>query len=165
MRLAPAVAVAALLAAGCGPPEELDGDDSRVVTQARERLDDAIDTEEALRTSDEEALRLRNLVERAVATRDEVVLSEEVPSLIRGQRIDGRAASAFVAAAQSDPARALRAPAERQVDVPVDGLDDAGEDTRLPTAGNQKAGAFVSDTARDIEPIWPDLADRVRDAV
>ena len=49
--VAAALAAALLGAAGCGAPDSLDSDDDRALAAAREGLDDALDTEETIRTS------------------------------------------------------------------------------------------------------------------
>ncbi len=62
-----AIALALPVATGCGAPDELSRADARELADARERLDDAIDTEETLRTSKAEARRLRAGVREIVA--------------------------------------------------------------------------------------------------
>jgi hypothetical protein len=164
LRAGAAIAAATALLVGCGAPERLDRHDSLVVTQARERLDDAVDTEETLRTSPAEARRLRAEVRRALAKGDRAALAQAAPSLVSHGRIDRGSAAAFLAH-PGDSKAALRRPAEREVDTIVDGLDDADGHTKLPTAGDQTAGSFTDETAAELKPIWPDLAKRLRDAV
>lgn len=176
-----ALAVAAL--AGCGAPDKLSTDDGRRLAGARERLDDAIDTEEALRTSKVEARRLRERVRRLVSGgdfEDERLdefgiaklgqLREVVPSLVivnaEGdvRALDRPATRAFLRFADRDAARALLGPASKQVDVMVQTLDeaDAGPDTDIPVV-KMTAGAYLRETERDVKGIWPSLARRLAD--
>lgn len=55
---------AATLVAGCGGPAKIDRGDANVLEAAREDLDDAVDTEETLRTDPAEARRLVREVRR-----------------------------------------------------------------------------------------------------
>ena len=174
-----AIAVAVL--AGCGDPEKLSVDDGRTLAAARERLDDAIDTEEVLRTSKAEARRLRERVQRIVsdgsfedATLDEFgiarlgQLREIVPSLVildaedTARALDRPATDAFLRFAERDAARALLAPASRQVNSIVKTLDDggAGKDTEIPVV-RQTADAYLRGAERDVRQIWPALAERL----
>ena len=173
------IAVAALT--GCGAPEELSAEDGRALAGARERLDDAIDTEEVLRTSAVEARRLRARVQQLVsdgsfegATLDEFgiarlgQLREVVPSLVildaedAARALDRPATDAFLRFAERDAARALLAPASRQVRSIVKVLDegDAGEDTKIPVVG-QTADAYLREAEREVRRIWPRLAERL----
>ncbi len=179
---AAALAVAAL--AACGEPDTLSDEEGRIVAGARERLDDAIDTEETLRTSRVEARRLRREVERLVsdgsfedATLDEFgiarlgQLRQVVPSLVnldpQGQprSLNRRAAAAFLRYATTDATRAMLEPARRQVSVMLHILDeaDAGKDTQIPVV-KESVEAFLSQLEQDTEPIWPSLGKRVAQA-
>jgi hypothetical protein len=179
------VAVAAALAlSGCGAPEELSEEDGRSLLTARERLDDAIDTEEVLRTSRAEARRLTRRVRTLISDGsfessrlDEFgiarlgLLRDAVPSLVvvnaRGtaRALDRPATAAFLRHAESDAARAMLRPARDQVDVIVKTLEDgdAGEETRIPP-GDRTAAAYLREAERDVRPIWPPLAARLRGA-
>jgi hypothetical protein len=184
----PAVAalgsVAALAAAGlasCGDPEKLSAEEGRALAGARERLDDALDTEEVLRTSAVEAHRLRGRVRRIVsdgsleaATLDEFgiatlgQLREIVPSLViidaedTARALDRRATDAFLRFAERDAARALLIPASRQVRSIVATVEEAGAgaDTEIPVV-RQTADAYVREAERDVRRIWPRLAQRL----
>jgi hypothetical protein len=179
------VALAAAVAiTGCGAPEELSERDGRMLALARERLDDAIDTEETLRTSKVEARRLRRQVRALVSEGsfeskrlDEFgiaklgLLSDVVPSLVivneRGspRALDRAATAAFLRHAERDARRAMLRPARDQVEVIVETIADAdaGEDTKIPAAGRM-VGPFLRETERDVRPIWRSLAERLRDA-
>lgn len=187
MRRAVAVAAAALTVgamAGCGAPAKLSTDDGRRLAGARERLDDAIDTEEALRTSKVEARRLRERVRRLVSGgdfEDERLdefgiaklgqLREVVPSLVivdaEGdvRALDRPATEVFLRFADRDAARALLGPASKQVSVMVQTLDetDAGSDTDIPVV-RMTAEAYLREAARDVSGIWPSQARRLTDA-
>ena len=179
MALAAATAVA-----GCGAPEELSEQDGRTLAVARERLDDAIDTEETLRTSKVEARRLRRRVQALVSEGsfesrrlDEFgiaklgLLRDVVPSIVivneKGspRALDRPATAAFVRFAERDAARALLGPARDQVELMVKTLEEAGagEDTKIPVVG-KTARTYLREAERDVKPIWPSLAERLRDA-
>ena len=184
MRRALAVAaVAAAALAGCGAPEELSEDDGRTLAAARERLDDAIDSEETLRTSRAEARRLRRRVQELVSdgsfesgTLDEFgiarlgQLREVAPSLVlqdaegnmRG--LDRPSTQAFLRYAERDAPRALLRPASRQVGLMLHTLEegDAGKDTKIPRTG-RSADAYLREAERNVKGIWPLLAKRLSD--
>ena len=176
-----AAALAAALLAGCGAPDELSEEEGRTLAGARERLDDAIDSEEALRTSRAEARRLRREVQRIVsdgsfeqATLDEFglarlgELNEIVPSLVvtdpEGvpRALERRATAEFLRHSERDAARALLRPARRQVSLMLHVLEegDAGEDTEIPGVG-QSAGTYLREAERDVKGIWPSLGRRL----
>ncbi len=179
------MAVAAAVAlAGCGAPEELSESEGRKLAAARERLDDAIDTEETLRTSKGEARRLRRRVQALVSDGslesrrlDEFgfarlgLLREVVPSLVvvneRGsvKALDRSATTAFLRFAERDAARALLGPARDQVELIVKTIEegDAGADTRIPIVGKRAQG-YLREAEGDLKPIWPSLAERLGDA-
>ena len=184
MRAALVALAAAVVATGCGAPEELSESDGRMLAAARERLDDAIDTEETLRTSKVEARRLRRRVRALVSDGsfesqrlDEFgiarlgLLREVVPSLVvvnqRGspRALDRPATAAFLRFAERDAGRAMLRPARAGVEAIVEGIErgDAGEDTKIPRVG-KTAADFLRETERDVSPIWPALAERLRDA-
>ena len=180
-----AIALALPVATGCGAPEELSREDARELADARERLDDAIDTEETLRTSKAEARRLRAGVREIVARGafesrrlDEFGLAALgevgllVPSLVitaadgTPARLNEDATDAFLRFAESDPRRALVASAGRQVTDIGRILEraDAGPDTSVapPDANrDQTASDLVSSAERDTRPVWPELARRL----
>ena len=171
-----AVALAAL--AGCGGPDRLSEEEGRSLAGARERLDDAIDTEETLRTSRSEARRIRREVQRIVSDGsfeqtplDEFgiarlgELREIAPSLVftdaRGvaRALDRRSTVPFLRHAESDPARALLRPASRQVSVMQHLLveADAEKDSEIPVV-DKDAEAYLREAARDTRSIWPALS-------
>ena len=179
MALAAAVALV-----GCGAPDELSQPDGRKLATARERLDDAIDTEETLRTSKVEARRLTRRVRTLVSDGsfesprlDEFgianlgLLKEIVPSLVvvneKGspRALDRPATAAFLRLGERDAARALLRPARDQVDVMVKTIadGDAGADTEIPIV-RKSAAAYLREAERDVEPIWPALAERLKSA-
>ena len=181
MRAARVALVAAVAVAGCGAPDELSESDGRTLAAARERLDDAIDTEETLRTSKVEARRLRRRVRALVSDGsfeskrlDEFgiarlgLLREVVPSLVivdeRGsaRALDRPATAAFLRFAERDARRAMLGPARDQVEAIVETIEDAdaGADTKIPVAGGT-AGGFLRETERDVRPVWRSLAERL----
>ena len=172
-----------LALAGCGAPEELSETDGRTLAAARERLDDAIDTEETLRTSKAEARRLRRRVQAIVSDGsfesrrlDEFgiaklgLLREVVPSLVvlsesgTPRALDRGATATFLRFATRDSRRAMLSPARAQVGVIARTIEesDAGDDTRIPVA-NQTASEYLSEAERDLSPIWPSLGKRLRE--
>ena len=126
--------LACTVLAACGAPEELSQRDGTTLRDAREVLDQTIDTEEALRTSPEEARRIKRQVRRIVsrgafetAPLDEFGLAalgelrEIVPGLVETDEegvvktLDRPATRAFLRYATTDADRALRKPANDQV--------------------------------------------------
>lgn len=187
LALAPAM-IAALLVIACGAPDELSREEAQRIGAAAERLDDAIDTHETIRTSRAEAQRLRSRV-RAIVSRgsfeserlDEfgraalAALGMVVPSLVISDRdgvparLDRSALRAFLRFATSDPDRALGGPARRSVDAIETVIDDSEADgeTRVPPAdptasGDETVDEFLRRVQRDLRPIFPALADRLR---
>jgi hypothetical protein len=159
-----AVAAAALLAGCDGGTAELDPDDARRLAAARAELDDAIDTEEVLRTDPEEARRLLRVVRRRLDGPPARV-EEVVPSLVDPDgRLDRRAVRAFLDYAESDAAMAMLPPAEEAVDTATDALEDADPETKIPTLEDRTAEAYLEEAERDVRPIWPDLGDRLGEA-
>ncbi len=178
-----------LTVVGCGDARELSKQDARTLSESRADLDDALDTEETLRTSRAEALALRTKVQRIIGRGafenggkpDEFGLAalgqlrELVPSLVveRGNsvvRLDQPAAKRFLANAATDPAAALYLPAKGEVDtiVAVAEGDDTGPNTKIPRvppgpAGNQTVSQYLRRAARDLRPVWPKLAKRLTD--
>jgi hypothetical protein len=163
-RLLTAAAAAALLAGCDGDTAELDPDDARRLAVARAELDDAIDTEETLRTDPEEARRLVRLVRRRLGGSPARV-EEVVPSLVDADgRLDRPAVRAFLTYAGSDAAMAMLPPAEDAVDTATGALEKADAETKIPTLENRTAEAYAREAERDTRPIWPDLADRLEEA-
>lgn len=172
-----AAAVALTVLAGCGGPDSLSAEEGRSLAGARERLDDALDTEEALRTSRAEARRIRRAVQEIVtdgsfeqSPLDEFgiarlgELREIAPSLVitdaRGdvRALDRRSTVPFLRYAEIDAARALLRPASRQVSVMQHLLEeaDADKDSEIPVVG-KTAEAYLREAARDVRAIWPAL--------
>ena len=171
--------------AGCGgEPEKLSVKEGRTLATARERLDDAIDGEETLRTSRTEAGRLGRQVMRIVSDgsfEDKRLddfglaklgqLREVAPSLViedsQGsvRALDRPATADFLRYAERDAARALLRPARAQVSIIVHTLDDAGagKDTKIPVVG-KTAQAYVREAERDVKRIWPSLGMRLAGA-
>jgi len=185
-RLAAAAAVLAVLA-GCGAPDELSRDQAIALGNARERLDDAIDTAETLRTSPRETRRIRREIRRIVARGyfeanelDEFGLAalgelqQVIPSVVETdadgvpEDLDRGALRAFLRFSQSDPKRALVGPAGDEVGTIAKTIEDSGADgdTRVPTRNgesikDQTVDEVLRTAERDLKPIWPHLADRL----
>ena len=185
-RLAVAAAVLAVLA-GCGAPDELARLDALELADARERLDDALDTEETLRTSPHETRRIRAEVRRIVSrgyfeaqTLDEFGLAalgelqQVVPSLVETdsngvpKNLDRPALRAFLRYAATDPERALLGPATDEVAAIDQTLEDSGADgdTRVPTPNGESikdktVNEYLRAAERDLRPVWPSLAARL----
>jgi len=153
------VAVAAVAAAalsGCGPAELTPGQAS-TLQSARERLDDAIDTEETCRTNRPECARLVRALRRH--PNDPKRLARSVPSVVTPTgNVYPAAFNLFVRNATSDPKLALRLPAAREVERMVVTLDGMDADTEIETLENRHAAPYLEEAARDTKPIWPDLA-------
>ena len=186
LRLAAAAAALAVLA-GCGAPDELPRLDAVELADARERLDDALDTEETLRTSPREARRIRGEVRQIVSrgsfetkTLDEFGLAalgelqQVVPSFVETdfdgvpKNLDRPALRAFLRYAESDPERALLGPVTGEVAAIERTVEDseADGDTRVPTPNGESVkdktvDEYLSEAERDLKPIWPKLADRL----
>ena len=187
------VLCACLAPAACGPdldgpPDAVPHEEVVALEAAREGLDDAIDTEEALRTSKQEARRLRRAVQGIVSggaleagKLDEFGLAalgqvkRLVPSLVEVNRdgsvraLDRSATRDFLRYAESDAPRALAGPARERVEAIERTLEDseAGPETRIapvdPTASQDVTIAeYLREAERDLEPIWPELAARLR---
>jgi hypothetical protein len=163
--LAAAVAAAVLGATGCGAPDRLDSDDDRALAAAREGLDDALDTEEAIRTSPALGRRLAARAERAQGA--PAALERLVPSLVDDSKVDDRAFSAFVRYAESDAPRALLLPAQAEIDRMVEVIDDSGADgdTKVPHDGDRPLERFVAAVERDIGDVWPSLSKQLKEAL
>ena len=86
--MAGGIAIASL--SGCGDPEKLSGEEGRTLAKARERLDDAIDTEETLRTSSTEARGLLRRVRRIASDGSFEQNSNDSPSVPNPSRGRGR---------------------------------------------------------------------------
>jgi hypothetical protein len=177
----------ALAACGGGAPDELTAPQGRALAEARAGLDDALDTSEALRTSDEETRRIvsevREIVSRGAFESDELdefglaalgELSEVVPSLVgtseRGtpRTLDRPATRAFLAQAGDDPARALLIPARQEVEIieRTVGDSEADAETTIPppdrtASGDATVGDFLDEAIRDTRSVWPGLSERL----
>ena len=168
--------VAAAALAACGDAEELSKEDTTTLNASRSDLDDALDTEETLRTSRSEAPALRTKVQRIVARGafensgkpDEFGLAalgelrEIVPSLVleRGDEVvalDQAATKAFLAKAISDPPAALYPAAKSEVDAitEVVGRRRRRARTRRSATGRHRLPARGRARHRDV---WPRLA-------
>jgi hypothetical protein len=184
------VAVAAACAAGlaaCGAPDELTAPEGRALDGARSGLDDALDTAEALRTSDEETRRIlrevREIVSRGAFESDELdefglaalgELDQVVPSLVEPsgdatpRSLDRPATRAFLAEATDDPARALLIPAREEVETIERTVAESGADAETlipppkPSASrNRQLGDFLDEAVRDTRSVWPGLSERL----
>jgi len=185
-RLVAAAAVLAVLA-GCGAPDELSRGDSLKLADARERLDDALDTEETLRTSPREVRRIRAEIRRIVSSGsfeseklDEFGLAalgelqQVVPSVVETDSLgvprdlDRKAFRSFLRFADTDPERALVGPARDEVDRIEKTVKDSGADgdTRIPArdttaSGDETVEEYLRTAERDLRPVWPQLAKRL----
>jgi hypothetical protein len=185
--LAAAAAVLAVLA-GCGAPDELSRLDAVELADSRERLDDALDTVETLRTSPREVRRIRAEVRRIVSRGsfeterlDEFGLAalgelqQVVPSVVETdsdgvpKNLDRPALRAFLRYSETDPKRALLGAARGEVEAIDRTVEDseADGDTRLPArearaTGDENVEEYLRTAERDLRPIWPRLADRLR---
>jgi hypothetical protein len=85
-----------------------------------------------------------------------------VPSLVteRGL-VDRTALDAFLANATTDPPRALRRPAAREVERMASTLEGKERQTKIELL-DQSASAYLAEATRDVKPIWPDLARRLQ---
>jgi cell division septum initiation protein DivIVA len=160
-----ALALAALAAAaltGCGSPADLTPDQAETLKSARERLDDAIDTEETCRTDRDEC---RHLVAEARRTAtDPEQLAKVVPSLVTPSgNVYPPAFNAFQQDALADPKLALRLPAAKEAQRMVNVLSGKDAGTVIKPLHNQKADAYLAEAARDTQ-IWPDIARVLRQA-
>jgi hypothetical protein len=166
-RFLAAALAAAVLLGGCGAPDQLEDADDRRLAAARERLDDALDAEEAIRTSPQLARDLRRRVQRAAARSDARALGRAAPSLITERGIDTRSVSAFVRLAERDAPGALLIPARREVDEIVDVIDDSGADadTEVPSARGRKLDDYLAEVERDIGEVWPPLSNELEKAL
>ena len=161
-----AAVVVALGAAGCGAPDNLDADDDRALAAAREGLDDALDTEEAARTSPELGRRLARRVERAGD--DARALERLVPSLVNDDgEVDSDAVADFTRYAGTDAPRALLGPARQSVERIEEVIDDSGADgdTKVPHARDQPLGRYVDQVETDIRDVWPSLSKQLEEAL
>lgn len=181
-----AALVACAILAGCGAPDQLSERDGTVLLDAREVIDDTIDTEETLRTSPEEARRIRRKVQKIVsrgafetAPPDEFGLAalgelrEIAPGLVETnsngvvESLDRPATRAFLRYATTDADRALLKPANDELFAIEEVVRDAepGLDTEIPPRRGESldltVGEFLRGTERDLEPIWPALAKRL----
>jgi len=186
-RLAGATALlACAILAGCGAPERLSEREGTALLDAREVIDGTIDNAETLRTSPEEARRIRRRVQKIVsrgafeqAPLDEFGLAalgelrEVVPGLAETdadgvvESLDRPATRAFLRYATSDAQRALLKPANDEVFAIEEVIRKAepGPDTEIPPRRGESLDLTVDEylrgTERDLKPIWPDLARRL----
>jgi hypothetical protein len=175
------VALATLTVTACGGAEELPETDGAQLALSRDRIEAAIQTERRLRTSDGAADRLLSRVRKIVATGalepkqlDEFGLAAlgelrlVVPSLVVTDRLeiprelDRDALRAFLAEAKSDPAAAMKPAAQGEVERIGALLEDADaeSDSEIPVA-DQTASEYLESLAKQLRPIWPDLADEL----
>jgi len=186
-RLAGATALlACAILAGCGAPERLSEREGTALLDAREVIDGTIDNAETLRTSPEEARRIRREVQKIVsrgafetAPLDEFGLAalgelrEIVPGLAETdaqgvvESLDRPATRAFLRYATSDAKRALRKPANDEVFAIEEVIRKAepGSGTDVPPRRGESldltVDEFLRGTERDLRPIWPKLARRL----
>jgi hypothetical protein len=158
-----AAALAAAPLAGCGGAAELTSDQAGTLKSARERLDDAIDTEETCRTDRGEC---RHLVAEARRyANDPKQLAQVVPSLVTPSgNVYPPAYNAFQRGALVNPRLALRLPAAKEAQRMVDTLSGKSADTIIKPLDNQHADAYLAEAARDTRKIWPDISRVLRQA-
>lgn len=152
-----AAALGAAALAGCGGPAKLTPDQAKTLQSARERLDDAIDTEETCRTDRSEC---RHLVSEARRyPTDPKELAKVVPSLVTPTgNVYPPAFHAFEADALAAPKLALRLPAAKEGQRMVDTLQNADAKTEIKTLEGKRAGPYLDEAARDTRRIWPDIS-------
>ena len=181
------LAGASLGACAGGAPDRLATDHARALEHARAGLDDALDTEEALRTSREETRRIvgkvREIVSRGAFESERLdefglaalgELQKVVPSLVETsadgtpRRLDREGTRAFLRYAADDAPRALLGPAAREVDRIEHTIEEAEPDAGTevgasdPTASVMMTVAQYLDAGeRDIRDVWPSLAGRL----
>jgi len=190
------VTIAALVLAGAslgacggdGAPDRLATDDARALEQARAGLDDALDTEEALRTSRQETRRIvgkvREIVSRGAFESERLdefglaalgELAEVVPSLVQTsadgapRSLDREGTRAFLRHAAKDAPLALLGPATREADRIEHTIEEAEPDAETergasdPTASAMMTVVEYLDAVEgDIREVWPGLARRLR---
>ncbi len=180
------LACAALLLA-CGAPDELTAPEARALDHARTGLDEALDTAEALRTSERETRRIvrevREIVSRGDFESQQLdefglaalgELRQVAPSLVETsrdgtpRRLNRAATRAFLANAAEHPARALLLPARAEVEAIERTVGDSGADSqtlippRDPGARRRRrVGAFLRGAERDTRSVWPGLTRRL----
>ncbi len=188
-----ALALTCASAAGCGgdeAPDRLATDDARALEHARAGIDNALDTEEALRTSREETRRIvgevREIVSRGAFESERLdefglaalgELAKVVPSLVETsadgtpRRLDREGTRAFLRHAAGDAPRALLVPAAREVDRIEHTIEEADPDAETKVgAGDPTAGAmmtvaqYLDAVEGDTREVWPGLARRLRAA-
>jgi hypothetical protein len=156
-----AVVAAAVLAAvalpGCGGPAKLSSGEGQQLKSARERLDDAIDTEETCRTDRGECRRL--VVQARRYRKDPKRLAQVVPSLVTpAGKVYTPAYNAFEQNALASSSLALRLPAAKEAQRMVNVLSGKDKDTVIAPVNNQHAGAYLTEAQRDTRPIWRDIS-------
>ena len=149
--------MAAVALGGCGGPAELTPDQAKALQSARERLDDAIDTEETCRTDRSEC---RHLVSEArLNANNPRQLAKVVPSLVTPTgNIYPPAFHAFEANALTRPKLALRLPAAKEAQRMINTLQGADAETVIKPLENKQAGPYLDEAARDTRRIWPDIS-------
>ena len=145
------------------------------LADARERLDDALDTEETLRTSPREARRLRAEVRRIVPSGsleaeqlDEFGLAalgelqQVVPSVVETDSdgvpkdLDRPALRAFLRYAETDPERALLGPATRRGRLRSSKtIEDSDADGDTRRRGEETVEEYLRTAERDLQSVWP----------
>ena len=172
---------------GDGAPDRLPTDDARALEHARAGLDDALDTEEALRTSREETRRIvrevRKIVSRGAFESEPLdefgraalaELDAVVPSLVETSAqgtprgLDREGTRAFLRYAADDASRALLGPAATEVDRIEQTIEEAEPDAGTevgasdPTASVMMTVAqYLDAVERDTREVWPGLARRL----
>ena len=179
MRFPLVAALAAALLAGCGAPDELTKADSAKLVNARDGLDDALDTEGTLRTSPTRTRRIRAEIRRIVSSGaleaehlDEFGLAalgelqQVVPSVVETDAdgvptdLDRPALRAFLRYAETDPSRALIGPAREEVETIEKTIEDSGADDETEV-GRETVAEYLRSAERDVKPVWPQLAERL----
>jgi hypothetical protein len=155
--MAAAAALAAIALPGCGGTATLSPAQGQQLKSARERLDDAIDTEETCRTDRDEC---RHLVSQARQYRnDPKQLAQLVPSLVTpAGKVYTPAYNAFQANALTSPSLALRLPAAKEAQRMINVLGGKDKDTVIAPVNNQHADAYLAEAQRDTRKPWPDIS-------
>ncbi len=167
------------------PPEQLSADEGAALLGARARLNEALRTVRALRSSPARSRAIygevREVISGGALESEELddfgkaalgELGLAVPSLVERdadgvpESLDREAVTAFLRYGRRDPARALILPARDEVALIERTVEDsdAGAETRIPPrgrSGDLPVSAYLQDAEDDVQPVWPELAGRL----
>lgn len=176
------VALAAIAVAACGAPDQLSEQDGIDLQIARDRTIAAVATEQRIAGSSPRADRLLARVRKIVSSGafenehlDEFGLAAlgelrlVAPSLVIVDRqeiprqLDRQALTTFLEQVRIDPSAALKPAAATEVDeiVRIVDVSAAGPDTEIPRV-EMTVGVYLADLADRLQPVWPDLASKLK---